>query len=157
LRVDDERRALRDPFLVEDAERAAQVLADVGEHRERQAFQILVVAPPGEMHELAVDRAAEHLRVAVREVAMLLAELGDLRRTDEREVLRPEEDHEPLAGIASARDGLEGGVQVLGHGGLQRKLGKLVAYGQHRGILLETDAIGYALHPTGLRLISLMD
>jgi hypothetical protein len=40
---------------------------------------------------------AEHLRVAVGEVALALAELRDLGRADEREVHRPEEEHQPLA------------------------------------------------------------
>src|SRR5690606_23776839 len=34
LRIDDEGRALRDAFLVENAERGAQVLAKVGQHGE---------------------------------------------------------------------------------------------------------------------------
>ena len=104
---------------------------DVGEHRERQLLEVLVVLAPREVHELAVDRGAEHLRVAIRELAVLAAELRDLGRADEREVLRPEEHHEPLARVALVRDGLERRVELLGHGRFERELGKLVTYRQH--------------------------
>jgi hypothetical protein len=59
-----------------------------------------VLLAPREVHELAVARQAEHLRVAVGEVGVALAELGDLGRAHEGEVERPREHHEPLAGVA---------------------------------------------------------
>ena len=69
-----------------------------------------------------------------------LAEPGDLGRADEGEVLRPEEDDLPLAGIGGVEDlgeGLAGAAEALGAGldGGQREGRELVANGQHAGIL----------------------
>src|SRR5436189_99438 len=65
------------------------------------------VLAPGDVDELVVDAGAQHLRVTVLEVAVALPERGDLRRADEREVLRPEEDDLPLAGVVVVRHLLE--------------------------------------------------
>src|SRR6185295_2546830 len=131
LWIDDERRAFGDAFRIEHTERAAQVFADVGEHRKRQAAQILVVLAPGQVNEFAVDGCAEHLSISIRELAGLAPELRDLGGAHECEILGPEEQHEPLARVRLVVDGRECGVQVLRHGGLQRKLRETVAYGQH--------------------------
>ena len=56
-----------------------------------------MVLPPGQMHELAVGRDAIDHRVAVGELAIELAEAGDLGGADEGEVLGPEEDDLPFA------------------------------------------------------------
>src|SRR3546814_4592418 len=75
----------------------SELALHVGQHRDRQVAQILMVALPGEVHELAVDREPEKLGVAVDELLVEPAEGRDLRRADEGEVLRPGEEHEPLA------------------------------------------------------------
>src|SRR6202000_1221823 len=93
LRVDDEGRAQRYPILfVENTERSGQLALRVGEHRERQLLQVRMILSPGEVDVVRVGAGAEHLRVPVAEVRGAAAELRDLRRADEREVHRPEED-----------------------------------------------------------------
>jgi hypothetical protein len=75
-----------------------------------------VVVAPGEVDELGVDAGAEELRVAVEELLVQLAEGGNLGGADEGEVLGPEEDDLPLAGIALVADFFKGllGVQIDG-------------------------------------------
>src|SRR3954468_23995437 len=86
--VDNERRAQRHPFLlIEHAERRRQLALDVREHRERKILQVRVVIAPGQMHEFTVDRHAVNHRVTIIEFRIQLAKRGNLRRTDEREVL----------------------------------------------------------------------
>src|SRR6185312_15394115 len=97
---------------IEHPEAARQVPLDVGEHGEGQIPQLVLLPPPGKVHELAVDADAEHLCVAGLELFVQPAESGDLGRTDEGEVLRPEEDDLPLAGKAVLGDGLEGAVEA---------------------------------------------
>src|SRR5215831_7833463 len=63
LRIDDERGALRHASLgIENPERSRQLALDVREHRERERPQLLFLAPPGEVHVLAVDADTEQLR-----------------------------------------------------------------------------------------------
>ena len=66
-----------------------------------------MIAPPGELDEFIVGRAAEDDRVAIGELLAELGEFGDLGRADEGEVLRIEEDDLPLAGKALFRQRLE--------------------------------------------------
>src|SRR5215831_10533047 len=69
LRIDDERCPLRDPrFRIEDAEAAGELALDVSEHREGKRAQLVLLAAPGEMHELAVDAHTEQLRIACTEL-----------------------------------------------------------------------------------------
>src|SRR5690606_38932194 len=136
LRIHDEGGALRNALLVEDAERTGQILADVGEHRERQPPQVLVILAPRKVHELAVDGPAQNLGVAIRELIVLARELRDFGRTHEGEVLRPEEHDQPFAGVRVVGDGREGLVELVRYGRLQCELGETVAYGQHENILL---------------------
>ena len=63
-------------------------------------FSSSLVAAPGVVHVLAVGAHAEQLRIARLEFLVELAERGDLGRAHEGEVLRPEEDHAPLALVA---------------------------------------------------------
>src|SRR6201999_1711177 len=56
-----------------------------------------MLCAPLKVHELVVDRGAEHLGVAVDEFVVQLAEGGDFGRAHEGEVLRPEENYPPLA------------------------------------------------------------
>jgi hypothetical protein len=78
-----------------------------------------------------VRAGAEHLGVAVLEVAVALAELGDLGRADEREVHRPEEHDLPLARIRRIRDLLELLALVAADRGLQAERGERVADREH--------------------------
>src|SRR6185436_10664907 len=81
--------------------------------------------------ELAVERQPEYLRVAVGEVAVALAELGDLGRTDEREVERPAEQHQPFAGEALLGELLELLAPLAGDGRGESERRDAVAYGLH--------------------------
>ena len=73
-------------------------------HREGQALQVGMGLAPGEMRELVVRAAAQHLRIALPEVGVALGELRDLGRADEGEVFGPEEQHEPLLRIERVCD-----------------------------------------------------
>src|SRR5690348_2895679 len=66
LGIDDEGGAQRHAgLLVEDAERRAQLALDVREPRECHLAQIGAALSPRSMNEVAVDRQAEQLRIAV--------------------------------------------------------------------------------------------
>src|SRR5216684_5384321 len=130
--IDDEGGAEANAFsLVEDAERLGELALEVGQHREGQRLQVGVVLAPRQVHELGIGRGAVEHRVAVVELAAELAEGGDLGRTDEGEILRPEEHDLPLAGSALVGNVLEGGPGVGAHHRLEVEGGKLVADGQH--------------------------
>src|SRR6266851_4613660 len=132
LGIDDEGGAQAHAFgLVEDAERLGELALEVGQHREGQRLQVGVVLAPGQVHELGVGRGAVEHRVAIVELAVELAEGGDLGRTDEGEILRPEEHDLPLAGIALVGNVLEGGPGVGAHHRFEIEGRKLVADGQH--------------------------
>lgn len=95
--VDDEGVAIGDAVRRAHAEAVNQRALGVGELPDRQLVQVPVIAPPGELAELVVGRAAQHHGVAVLEVLRQAGEFGDLSRADEGEVLRIEEDDLPLA------------------------------------------------------------
>jgi hypothetical protein len=123
---------------VEHAERRGQLALGVGQHRDRQVAQVVVVEAPVEVHELAVGGHAVEHRVAVLELAVQLAEGGDLGRADEGEVLRPEEDDLPLAGVGVGGNllkGLAGAAEALGAAldGGEVEARENVADGQHAG------------------------
>jgi hypothetical protein len=52
---------------------------------------------PGQVRELVIGRSADDLDVAIREIAYFLAELDELRRTDEGEILWLEKEECPLS------------------------------------------------------------
>src|ERR1700728_3923070 len=127
LRIDDEGGALRHARLrIEDAERTGQLALDVRQHRERELPELLLVAPPGEVHVLAVDAGAEQLRIARAKLLLEVPEGGDLGRAYEGEVLWPEEHHLPLAGKALMAERLESAVHVVGDDTGERERGKLL-------------------------------
>ncbi len=72
-----------------------------------------MVAPPGQLHELLVGRAAEDNRVAVGKFLVETAEFGKLGRANEGEVLWIEKDDLPLARKAGLGDLLEGGLAIF--------------------------------------------
>ena len=90
-----------------------QFALDIGQHRKRQIAQLRLVLAPCEVHELRVDADAQHLRVAIRELAVQLAERRDFGRAHEGKVLGPEKHDPPLAGIALAVDRLKCGADVV--------------------------------------------
>src|SRR3546814_12556140 len=57
---------------------------DVGQPREADLAQVLAALPPRQVHELAVGRDADQLRVAVGELAVQGVEADDLGRAHER-------------------------------------------------------------------------
>src|SRR3546814_9274051 len=99
-----------------------------------------MVALPGEVHELAVDREPEKLGVAVVELLVEPAEGRDLRRADEGEVLRPGEEHEPLAREAFVGGVDEGVVRIArqraARHGLEGKGRELLANTEHDAVSL---------------------
>src|SRR5207253_1279993 len=93
--------------------------------------EILAALAPGGVDEVAVDRQAEQLRIAIGEVARNGVEADDLGRADEGEILRPGEDHQPFAGIALVGHRREGRRVDAVHGG-ESEGREFVSYGQHR-------------------------
>src|SRR5207302_9640621 len=111
--------------------RLRQLAPGIGEHGERQRLQIGVLLAPGQVHVVRVDGEAEHLGVAIGEVAAAAAELGDLGGAYEGEVHRPGEQHEPLARVAAVGDGGKlTAIFQADHGG-EGERRKLVSYGDH--------------------------
>ncbi len=131
VRVHDEGGPLRDTVGAEHAAGGGQLTLDVAEHREGQLAQVRVVLAPGVVDELVVDGDAEHLGVAVGELAVEATELGDLGGADEGEVLRPEEHDAPLALVGLVVDRLERLVGVERHAGGEFVLGEVVTDSEH--------------------------
>ncbi len=143
MRVDHEGGAQGDAFFfVEHAEGAGEPAATIAELPDRQLGEIRVLAPPGQLDVFVVDRTAEHHGVPLRELRIQPGELGDLRGTNEGEVLRVEEDHFPLAGEAFVGERLEGALAVffvaheagLHAGDLEFR--QFLTDAEHRGVLL---------------------
>src|SRR5947209_3683210 len=127
--IHDIRRALGHAFLgVENAERAGQLALDIGQHGERKIAKILVIVAPGQVHKFGIRTASEDLRVTITELLFELAKCSNFRRTDESEILRPEEEHLSLARIIVAGDGLEFASLVAADGSRQGKLWKPLSY-----------------------------
>src|SRR5271155_2034298 len=98
VRIDDERRPQRHPFLgVAHAELVHQRAGDVGELPLVKTPQLGMIAAPAELGELVVGRTAEHDRVAVLKLLGKLGKTDDFGRADEGEILRIEVDNLPLA------------------------------------------------------------
>src|SRR6516162_4862513 len=92
-----------------------------------------MILPPGQMHEFAVGGNAIDHRVTVIEVAIELAEAGDLGGADKSEVLGPEKDEFPFSRVACLRVILEGAGGVGRNHALDGEVGEFVANGQHYG------------------------
>ncbi|MNJ72703.1 hypothetical protein D3C77_694010 [compost metagenome] len=73
-----------------------------------------MVATPGQVGELAVGGGTDQLGVAVAERLQQVAITLDLGGADEGEVLGPEEQHLPFAGVAVVIEPLEGRVRAGG-------------------------------------------
>src|SRR4029078_12639805 len=91
----------------------------------------------GQVAEFAVCGRAVNNGVPVVEVAVELAERRDLGRAYEGKVLRPEENHLPLAGGVLVGDTRECLLLVGGYHRLEVELRNAVAYGQHRSVSFE--------------------
>jgi hypothetical protein len=93
--------------------------------------QVGVRIAPRQVRVLVVGGPAEDDRVTVGEVLGVLAELDDLGRTDEREVLRVGVEDQPLAVKVLVRDLLEllafCAANICG----EIEIGELIANGQH--------------------------
>src|SRR5581483_10825961 len=125
LGIDDVGRTLRDTGLrVENAEAGRQLALDVGEHRERQVLQLILRAPPRQVHELAVDAHTVDLRVTRLELLVELAERRNLGGANEREILGPEEHDLPLAGMAVLGERLKRLLHVIRHDAREGKIRK---------------------------------
>ncbi len=98
VRINDECRAQRGPFLrIANAQHIDQRTGRVGKHPVIQPVQILVVAPPCQLDELVIGRAAEQHRIAIFEIIRQLRETDDFSRANESEVLRVKVNDLPLA------------------------------------------------------------
>src|SRR5882672_8088389 len=90
-----------------------------------------MVVAPRQVDEVRVSARAQNLRVAVDEVFVALAELGDLRRADECEIHRPEKDHLPLAAVRALGDLLKLFPFLQTHYSVQFEIRKLLSNCQH--------------------------
>src|SRR5215471_4801580 len=130
--IDDEGGAQAHALgLVENAERLGQLALDVGQHREGQRPEVGMVLPPRQMHVLRIGRDAVDHRLALVERLVELAESRDLGRTDEGEILGPEEDDLPLALVGLVGHLPEGGLGIDACHRLEIEGGELVANRQH--------------------------
>src|SRR5665213_3299425 len=108
LRVDHEGGALGDAGLaIENTQGVAELALDVRQHRKRQIAQLFLFLAPRQVHVLVVGADAEHLRAAVAELAIELAESRNLGRAHEGEILGPEKPDLPFAGLVGAAELLE--------------------------------------------------
>ena len=78
---------------------------DVGQQREGEIPQLVVVSAPGEVDKFRIDAAAENLSVSVLEFLLQLCKANDLGGADKGEIFGPEEVDLPLARLVSVRDG----------------------------------------------------
>src|SRR5665213_526773 len=129
LRVDHEGGALGDAGLaIENTQGVAELALDVRQHRKRQIAQLFLFLAPRQVHVLVVGADAEHLRAAVAELAIELAESRNLGRAHEGEILGPEKHDLPFAGLVGAAELLERIAGVIRHHTGQRIRGKLLSY-----------------------------
>src|SRR5690606_18471199 len=129
VRIHDIGRPQRHLVLrVQHAERLAQLLLVVRQHRVPEVLQVRVVLAPRQVHVLAVGADAVDLGPALAEVLQLAVELRDLGRAHEGEVHRPEKHHGPLVLQVLRADGREFLALLERHHGGHRKLRKLVSY-----------------------------
>lgn len=87
-----------------------------------------MMVAPRQVHELRVDAAAQDLGIAVLEFLVQFAERGDLGRSYEGEVFRPEEEDSPFALVVLVGNGFECGVFISGDGSGNTEIRKLLSY-----------------------------
>jgi hypothetical protein len=90
-----------------------------------------MIFAPRQVNELGVYAYAQNLGIAVLELPVLAAKLGDLGWADKGKVLRPEENNLTTARIVLVRNRFELLVFVEAHGGSQRKRGELFSNTYH--------------------------
>ncbi len=103
LGIDDERAAQGHSLRQQHAVSVGRLASHVAEQRERQRAAE-VALDPRLVAVLAVGAGAEHRRAEVLELVVVLGEAGDLRRADESEVERVEEQDNPLAAVVAEPD-----------------------------------------------------
>src|SRR5690606_6464718 len=136
LRVDDERAAERSAVLEKDAVRLRDRVRRVGQDRVAHALETLVRLEPGLVAVVAVRARPENDGLLRRELVVKLTERLDLRRADEGEVTRIEEQHHPLATVVGERNLHR--VLLPTNIGLRCELRRLLANLQHRVFLSST-------------------
>ena len=137
--INQERGASGDPFfLIKDAKGATLLLVGIGQHRELEVVEILEILLPRQVDELVVGTGGENLGIAISELRGQIGKSIALGWADKGEVLRIEKHQQPFAGIALVRYARK--IQAVGgYAGLEVKTWKVVANGQHGGILLAAD------------------
>src|SRR5262245_48137325 len=90
-----------------------------------------MVAAPRQVDEMRVRARAQDLRVAVDEVLVALAKLGDLCRADECEIHWPEKDHLPLTPVRDLGDLLKLLLLLQPNYRVQLKFRKFLSNCQH--------------------------
>src|SRR5690606_18937973 len=94
-----------------------------------------MLVAPGQVDVVGVGAGAEELSVAIGEVLVAPAELGELGRADEREVHGPEEDDLPLARMALVAELGELLAALAAHDGLKVERWEAITDGQHASLL----------------------
>src|SRR5690606_71321 len=84
-------------IFAEDAERFSQAFAGIGDHREAEVAEIVMILAPGQVYKFTVCRSAEEYRIAIGEVGKILVEFGNFSRAYKGEVFGPPEHNSPFA------------------------------------------------------------
>ena len=114
---------MRRSVLEQHAEGTAQLAEAVGDHRIADLGETRIDLKPGLVAEAAVGARREQDRALAEEVVVAFREGRELRRADEREVARVEEQDDPTAAVTRElehdRRGLSADVRlhaVIGNG-----------------------------------------
>ena len=123
VRVDDEGAAMRRPVLEQHAEGMAQLAEAVGDHRIADLGEMRIGSNQALWLKKLLVLAASTTAPSREEVVVALREGRELRRADEREVARVEEQDDPTAAVTRElehdRRGLSADVRlqaVIGNG-----------------------------------------
>ena len=97
LGIHDERPALRHAVaLDEHIEIAREHMRRIAEHRERDVLDAVGMVMPSLVHEMRIRRDGVDLAALRLEFRVAVLQVLELRRADEREIRRIEEEHAPL-------------------------------------------------------------
>ncbi|MCY1171802.1 hypothetical protein D9M73_119250 [compost metagenome] len=126
--------------LVENAELRSEHAAIVGQPREIGRRQIGIGLAPCQVDVRGIGRSADQHRVTIFEIALQARITDDLGRADEGEILRPVEQHLPLARKGVLAERFTGGQRVDALLDGNGEIGELIANGQHSLGLLKIGA-----------------